>query len=244
MSTSFHLKRALVTGAGKGIGRGIALRLANMGAKVHAISRTDSDLESLRKECGDIEVYNVDIMDWDKTRSVVKNIGPIDFLVNNAGVTIQTPFMDVTKNEIDTSFDTNFKAVVNISQVIARGMIESGRGGSIVNISSLCAQKVFDNVSMYSASKAALDMLTRSMAAELGPHKIRVNSILPGLVVTPLSLATTYGSSEASETFTNKTPLKRLNKIDDIVDVTVFLLSDQAAMVNGLIMPVDGGYGL
>ena len=103
MSTSFRLKRALVTGAGKGIGRGIAIRLANMGAKVHAISRTGSDLDSLKKECSDMEVYNVDIADWDKTRSVVLSMGPVDFLVNNAGVGIQKQFVDVAKSEIDTA---------------------------------------------------------------------------------------------------------------------------------------------
>ena len=86
MSVCFHLKPALVTGAGKGIGRAIALRLANMGAKVHAISRTESDFESIRKECADIDVYNTDIADWAKTREAVKKIGPMDFLVNNAGV--------------------------------------------------------------------------------------------------------------------------------------------------------------
>ena len=108
MSVSFHLKRALVTGAGKGIGRAIALRLANMGAKVHAISRTESDLESLRKECADIDVYNIDIADWAKTREAVKKIGPIDFLVNNAGVLRLSPFLEVTKEHLDNEFDINF----------------------------------------------------------------------------------------------------------------------------------------
>ena len=105
MSVSFHLKRTLVTGAGKGIGPALALRLADMGAKVNAISRTESDLDNLKKGCGNIDGYNIDIADWDKTRSVVENIGPIDMLVNNAAVAIQTPFLDVTKGQLDNEFD-------------------------------------------------------------------------------------------------------------------------------------------
>ena len=242
MSISFHLKRAFVTGAGKGIGRVIALKLANMGAKVHAISRTDSDLDSLKKECGDIEVYNVDIADWDKTRSVVENVGPIEMLVNNAAVAVETPFLDVTKGQLDNVFDINFKAPFNISQVVAKGMVEAGQGGSIVNISSIGSLRVFDKWSVSSASKAALDMLTKNMAAELGPHNVRVNSILPGLVLTPLSLTTTFGSNEGQQHIISRTPLRRIAKMEDIVNATVFLLSDQSAMINGIVMPVDGGF--
>ena len=98
-------------------------------------------------------------------------------------------------------------------------------------------------VSVYSASKAAMDMLTRSMAAELGPYNIRVNSILPGLVLTPSTLtATDHGSDEGQQYFVNNTPLKRLAEPNDVVNATVFLLSDQAAMINGIVMPLDGGF--
>ena len=156
MSVSFHFKRALVTGAGEGIGRAIALRLANMGAKVHAISRTESDLESLRKECADINVYHIDIVDWGKTQEAVKKIGPIDFLVNNAGVIRQSAFLEVTKEHLDTEFDINFKAVFNISQAVAKGMVETGQGGSIVNMSGIAALRAVADVNEPRREKTGL----------------------------------------------------------------------------------------
>ena len=240
MSTFFHLKRALVTGAGKGIGRAIALRLANMGANVHAISRTKSDLDSLKEECTDIDVYNVDIADWDKTRSVLQSIGPVEMLVNNAGVVYPSAFLETSKDQLDNQLDINFKAAFNISQVVAKGMVERGKGGSIVNMSSAVGIKVVDNTTVYSVSKAALDMLTRSMAAELGPHNIRVNSINPGLVSTAMILKCGI-SEEFQQHYINRSPIKRLVEINDVVNATIFLLSDQAAMTNGIILPVEGG---
>ena len=242
MSTGFHLKRALVTGAGKGIGRGIALRLANMGAKVHAISRTEADLESLKTEYRDMEVYTVDITNWDKTRSVVTSIGPVDYLVNNAGVAIQTPFMDITKNELNKAVDTNLKAAFNISQVVVKGMIKAGRGGSIVNISSIVAFKPFDNVTLSCTTKAALSMLTKTMAAELGPHNIRVNSVNPGMVLTPSALRMSFGTEEGQRVWISKTPLRKLVKVDDVIDATVFLLSDKSSAITGIEIPVDCGF--
>ena len=240
MSINFHLKRALVTGAGKGIGRGIALKLATLGAKVHAISRTQSDLDNLRKESGDIKIHNVDIGDWDKTSDVVKNIGPIDMLVNNAAVVHINSFLEGTKHQLDDQFDINFKAVYNISQLVARGMVERGHGGSIVNISSSFSFRPGISYSVYSASKAAMDMLTRSMAVELGPHNIRVNSICAGIVITPMLLK--LGDiEETRKRFAPSIPLRRLTEVDEIVHPTIFLLSDQASIITGAVLVADGG---
>ena len=105
MSVFFYLKHALVTGARKRIGRAIALKFANLGAKVHAIIRTESDLDSLKKECSDLDVYNVDIADWDTTRSVVQNKGPIDMSVNNAGIIYPSSFLETSKEQLDIQFD-------------------------------------------------------------------------------------------------------------------------------------------
>ena len=121
-------------------------------------------------------------------------------------------------------------------------MVETRQGGSIVSVSSIGSLRVFDKASIYGASKAALDMVTKSMAFELGPHNIRVNSILPGLVLTPLSLTTTFGSDGGQQYIISRTPLRRIARMDDIVNATVFLLSDQSAMINGITMPVDGGF--
>ena len=243
MSLGFSLKRALVTGAGKGMGRGIALRLAGMGAKVHAISRTDSDLDSLKKECTDMEVYNIDIADWDKTRELVKTMGPIDFLVNNAAVIQQTPFLDTPKTQLDYEFDVNFKAAFNISQVVANRMVQDGRGGSIVNISSISSLRCHDGITSYSTAKAALDKLTKNMAMELGPHNIRVNCINPGTVLTTMQDNLSFGGTEEGRRFLkDNTPLRKYTEVDDIVDTTVFLLSDQSSATTGIIIPVDGGF--
>ena len=131
----------------------------------------------------------------------------------------------------------------NISQVVAKGMVEAGQGGSIVKMSGIGALRVFDNASVLGASKAAMDMLTMYMAGELGPHKIRVNSINPGLFPSSLTLgAKDIGSEESQQYIISNTPLRRFTEINDIVNATVFLLSDQAAMINGIVMPLDGGF--
>ena len=239
--SSFHLKRALVTGAGKGIGRAIALELAHKGTEVHAISRTQLDLDNLRKECPDITVHNIDVADWDKTRSTVKSIGAVDFLVNNAAIYLEVPFLDLNKKQLDSLFDINFKSVINISQMVARQMVENNRGGSIVNMSSTGGFKVAPNMCLYCTSKAALDMLTKSMAIELGPHNIRVNSINPGLLSTNMTKNTSIGTAEFQKLYSDITPLRGLVRLQDVVNATMFLLSDQSSMVTGNIFPVDGG---
>ena len=241
MNILFHSKRALVTGAGKGIGRAIAIRLAALGATVHAISRTQADLDSLKEEAPGIDVYNVDIADWDKTRSAVESIGPVELLVNSAGLTHATPFLDVTKELLDNEFDINYKAAFNISQAVAKEMVNRGQGGSIVNVSSAVSLKVARNLSVYSSSKAAMDMLTRTMAEELGPYNIRVNSVNPGIILTLLSLRTRFTSKVSIEYVKGRTPLRRLAEIEELVSVTMFLLSDHASFVNGHVMPVEGG---
>lgn len=240
MEKGFSGKRALVTGAGKGIGRGIAVKLAELGAKVHAISRTQADLDSLKQEVPSIEIYNVDIAEWDKTRSIVQSIGPIDLLVNNAGITNWTSFLEVTKEELDNLFDINYKATFNISQVIAKGMVERGEGGAIINMSSVAGLRALNNHTIYCSAKGAMDMLTRTMALELGPHKIRVNSVNPTAVLTTLGKKG-FGDPKKQAETKSQIPLHRLAEVEDIVNATIFLLSDQASMINGIIMPVDGG---
>ncbi|KAL3870403.1 hypothetical protein ACJMK2_038471 [Sinanodonta woodiana] len=182
MNIRFEGKRALVTGAGRGIGRGIVKKLAECGAECVALSKTQENMDSLKNEVPGIQTVVVDLADWTATRDALENIGKIDLLVNNAGILIKSSFLETTKEDLDKVLDVNFKAVFNVSQIVARSMVETGNGGAIVNVSSISSRTAFRNVGSYCCSKGAMDSLTQVMATELGPHKIRVNSVHPYLV--------------------------------------------------------------
>ncbi|XDV45156.1 hypothetical protein PO909_013295 [Leuciscus waleckii] len=171
MEITFSGKRALVTGAGKGIGRATALALARCGSEVTAVTRTKADLDSLVQECPSIKPVCVDLSDWDATAQALKDVGPVDLLVNNAACASLQPFLEVTPDQFDMSFSVNVKAALHVAQIVARGMKERGTGGSIVNISSQASQCALKDHAVYCATKGALDMLTRVMALELGPYQ-------------------------------------------------------------------------
>ncbi|XP_051273142.1 L-xylulose reductase isoform X3 [Dicentrarchus labrax] len=155
MEISFTGKRALVTGAGKGIGRATALALARCGAKVVAVTRTQADLSSLVQECASISPVCVDLADWGATEVALRDIGPIDLLVNNAACASLQPFLEVTPDQFNHSFDVNVKAVLHVSQlcvsgqIVARGMKARGSGGSIVNLSSQASQCALRDHAVY-----------------------------------------------------------------------------------------------
>ncbi|XP_069887782.1 carbonyl reductase [NADPH] 2-like isoform X2 [Dipodomys merriami] len=186
MQFNFSGLRALVTGAGKGIGRDTAKALHAAGARVVAVSRTHADLVSLSGECPGVEPVCVDLGDWEATGRALGSVGPVDLLVNNAAVALRQPFLEVTKDFFDRSIDVNVRSVIQVSQIVARGMIDRGVPGSIVNISSMLALIPFPNLTSYCCSKGAMTMLTKAMALELGPHKIRVNTVNPTLVMTDM----------------------------------------------------------
>ncbi|XP_076075538.1 L-xylulose reductase-like [Mytilus galloprovincialis] len=240
MEVKLDGKRALVTGAGKGFGREIAKRIAKCGAETFALSRTQEDLDSLKSEVPNINIINVDLQDWDKTREEVRKVGHIDLLVNNAGVICRIPFIDTPKEEIDRLYDVNVKAVFNVSQVIAKRMIEKGKGGSIVNISSIASRTVLPGASAYCSTKGAVDNITRCMALELGPHNIRVNSVNPTFVITNM----TKGQEHTVSSILERTPIGRFPEIKDVVNAVVFLLSDESGMISGESLRVDGGVGV
>ncbi|XP_077482108.1 L-xylulose reductase [Stigmatopora argus] len=241
MEISFKGKEALVTGAGKGIGRATALALAHYGANVTALTRTQSDLDSLVKECPAIIPVCVDLADWKATEATLKNIGPFDLLINNAACAKLQPFLEVTPDQFDQSFNVNVKAVLNVSQIVARGMIARDSRGSIVNVSSQASQCALKNHTVYCATKAALDMLTKMMALELGPHQIRVNSVNPTVVMTEMGRRG-WSDPEKAKTMTSRIPLGRFAEVDEVVNSILFLLSDKSTMINGVSLPVDGGF--
>ncbi|VDH97055.1 L-xylulose reductase [Mytilus galloprovincialis] len=243
MNIDFKGRIALVTGAGKGIGRCIALKLSKLGAKVFAISRTESDLDNLKEEDSSIETRCLDIGNWDNTRKVIEDIGQVDLLVNNAGISKRQTVLEVTEEFIDEHFDVNFKAALNISQIVAKGIISRKGSGAIVNISSISSTLAFPGVPIYCTTKAAMDMLTKSMALEFGPLKIRVNSCNPGVVLTPMTEKFLV-AQEQKDALTGRIPMGRFIEQDEVANTVVFLLSDYATMINGALVPVDGGHSI
>jgi NAD(P)-dependent dehydrogenase (short-subunit alcohol dehydrogenase family) len=240
MAMRFAGKRALVTGAGKGIGREIALLLAGSGATVVAVSRTEDDLASLQREI-DCEAIVADLADVEEARAAARRAGPVDLLVNNAGVSIPQPFLETTVEAFDRTIAVNLRAALVIAQVVAARMIERGRGGAIVNISSQASMVGLADHAAYCASKGALDQLTRVMALELGPHRIRVNAVNPTVTLTPMGQMA-WGDPAKSDPMKAKIPLRRFAAPIEVAQAVAFLLSDEAAMIHGVTLPVDGGF--
>lgn len=241
MEINFKHQRALVTGAGKGIGRDLVKKLVQCGATVYAISRTKRDLDSLAQECHGIHTITCDLGDWGATEEAVKSCGDIDLLVNNAGVALLQPFLEATAEAFDRSFAVNVRSMLQVSQIVAKNMIARKSGGSIVNLSSQASQVGLADHAVYCATKAAVDSLTATMGLELGPHNIRVNAVNPTVVNTEMGKVGWSDPAKAGPMLA-KIPLGRFAEVEDVVNVILFLLSDKAAMVNAVTLPVDGGF--
>lgn len=240
MNIDFTGKRALVTGAGKGIGRILAKVLVEYGAEVVAISRTQSDLDSLRIEIG-CPIICADLSHAEAARQAAQAAGDIDLLVNNAGIAILQPFLEATADAFDQTMAVNVRAAFIVSQVIAGKLIARGRPGAIVNVSSQSSMRALHNHAAYCASKGALDQLTRVMALELGPYNIRVNAVNPTVTLTPMG-EMAWGDPAKSGPMMQHIPLKRFAQPRDVAESIAFLLSDQANMISGVMLPVDGGF--
>ncbi|CAJ0958985.1 unnamed protein product [Ranitomeya imitator] len=218
MDISFTGHRALVTGAGKGIGRAAVKALRAAGAEVIALSRSLEDLESLTMPRSGDRVHGPN---WSATEAALTSLQAVDLLVNNAGVALLQPFLEITPEAIDRSFDVNVRAAILVSQTVARQMIKRGMGGAIVNVSSQASQVALQNHSVYCATKGALDMLTKVMALELGPKKIRVNCVNPTVIMTDRGRAN-WSDPQKAAPMLNRIPLgrfaelpaKRIDKLD------------------------------
>lgn len=227
-----------------GIGRELTIKLAKLSAKVIAISQTQSKLDSLKDELKEYEVttVQVNLANWDETcQKLGKICEDVDFLVNNAGYAQGlVPIIDQTEEELDHTLAVNLKAPINLIRLVGPGMKER-RFGSIVNISSVAGIAALDGHLAYASSKAALDMVTKISAKELGPFNVRVNSINPTVVWTDMGR---LGWSEPAkkEAMISKIPLGRFVGVDEVVGPIIFLLSDQSAMINGVMLPIDGGF--
>ncbi|WP_309572761.1 glucose 1-dehydrogenase [Deinococcus sp.] len=236
----FTGRRALVTGAGKGIGREIAAFLASCGAQVVAVSRSADDLAELARDHSCIPVV-ADLEEAGAARDAARSAGPIDLLVNNAGISILQPFLEVTPDAFDRTMAVNVRAALIVSQEVARGLIGRGVPGAIVNVSSQASTVGLPDHAAYCASKGALDQLTRVMATELGPHGIRVNAVNPTVTLTPMGRMA-WGDPAKSGPMLARIPLGHFAQPLDIAQTVAYLLSDAAGMIHGTTLPVDGGF--
>ena len=239
-------KVALVTGAGKGIGAGCAIGLAEAGADLVLASRTESDLESVagavRERGRRALVVPTDVTDAEQRVHLVEaamaEYGRLDILVNNAGGWLPRPFLQTSERNLEAALRFNVTTAFVLSQLAVPHMVAGG-GGAIVNISSRSASMVQPAFTAYAASKAALSMLTRAMAPELAP-KVRVNAIEVGGVETA-GLATVLTDDSIREQLEGNTPMHRVGQPEDIAAAVLYLVSDASSWVTGKIFEVDGG---
>ncbi len=244
---SFRLegKRALVTGAGRGIGLAAAAALAEAGADVTLVSRTASEIETaaheIRKNGGRADALVLDLIDTAATRAVIGRGGPFDILVNNAGAARHSPVLDVTEENFDAVSDLNIKAAFFVAQEVARGLVAAGKPGSLIHISSQMGHVGGPNRSVYCATKWAMEGFSKAMAIEFGPKAIRSNTVAPTFIVTELTRR--FFDDPAFEAWVlSKIKLGRLGRVEDLMGPIVFLASDASALVTGTSLVVDGGW--
>ncbi|KAJ8317736.1 hypothetical protein KUTeg_005640 [Tegillarca granosa] len=248
MAYSFTGKRALVTGGSRGIGKVIVKNLIDAGAEVFALAKTQTNLDKLKSEIPSVNIIAVDLADWDVTRNAVENIGDIDLLVNNAAFLDEEirdhSFIDTPSDILELIINVNLKSAFNISQVVARNMIKRSSGGAIINVSSLAGLRPFKGLSSYCVSKAGMDMMTKVMALELGPHNIRVNSVSPTNVRTEFfeKLMNRPDLRKIYDEMLERHPLGKITEMKDISNAVLFLLCEKASMITGAILLVDSGY--
>ncbi len=246
---------ALITGAGSGIGRAIARALADEGAIVVV---TDADLGRATETCNDIpgsQAMQLDVTSLASARAIAieieREIGPIEILANNAGVSTMAPIWDLTEQEWDFNFDVNVKGVFIVTQAVIPSMMKRKRG-SIVNTASMAGKKGVPLLAHYAASKWACIGFTKSAAVELGPYGIRVNCVCPGYVATAMqereleweSAARGLTMEEVKAEYISKTPLGRMQTPEDVAQVVAYLASDDAEFLTGADIDVTGGANL
>ena len=237
---TFSGKTILVTGAGKGIGRATVADLIGRGATVIALSRSAADLAEIEAAHG-CRTIAVDLADAAATRAAVRSALPFDLLVNCAGITELQSVLDTTVEAFDTVMAVNARAPLIVSQEYARDVLARGAKGAIVNVSSIASFMGFADHAAYCASKGALDGLTRVMANELGRQGVRVNGVHPVVTLTPMAVKA-WSDPAKSEPMLKRIPLGRFVEPAEVASAIAFLLSDDAAMVNGVDLPVDGGF--
>jgi NAD(P)-dependent dehydrogenase (short-subunit alcohol dehydrogenase family) len=243
-------KVALVTGAFGGLGRDFAGMLARAGAAVALAGRRLGEgralADALRRDGARVEAFAMDVTDRASVDAAVERaeatLGPIDVLVNNAGVAVTRPFVDLTEREWRDVLDVNLDGAFRVAQAVALRMRALHRGGSIVNIASVLGERVTAQVAPYAASKAALVQLTRAMAVELARDGIRVNALSPGYILTPINRD--FFATEAGQALVKRVPQRRLGRAEDLEAALLLLCSDASSFMTGATIPVDGGHAV
>lgn len=238
-------KIAVITGGASGIGFAIAKKFVLNGITSVLVGRNSTKLEEACLQLGKLSgFYTCDISRLRDIPLLVKNImddyGQIDILVNNAGIHLKKPIADVNDKEYQKVILTNQTSVFCLTREVAVFMQKQGKG-SVLNISSMASRYGIPYVIAYTASKSAIEGMTRAMAVELSPKGIRVNCIAPGFIKTDMSSAALDNDSERKKKVISRTPLGRLGEPEEVAEAAYFLVSDSASFITGVILPVDGG---
>lgn len=239
-------KIAIVTGGGSGIGLAIAEKFVQNNIRTIIMGRDEVKLNTTKDNLGALcEVIQCDLSELTAIPGVVAGIiqkfGQIDILVNNAGINLKKDFTDVTDEEFQRVLLTNVNAVFSLSREVVKTWLEKDIKGSIINISSMASQYGLPKVIAYSASKAAIEGMTRAMASELSPRGIRINCIAPGFIATDMSAKALNNDSERKQKVMSRTPMGYLGQPSDIGDAALFLATEASKYITGVVLPVDGG---
>lgn len=238
-------KVAIVTGGGSGIGLAIAEKFTQAGFETIIAGRDKKKLVQAKEKLGDhCHVRVCDVSELSSIPSfvgeVIKQFGQVDVLVNNAGINMKKNIEEVTDDDFQKIITTNLTAVFVMSREVIKYMLEK-KNGCIINISSMAAQYGLPRVIAYSASKTAIDGMTRAMAVELGPKGIRINAIAPGFIITDMTDKALNSDPERKAKVFNRTPMGYMGQPSDIGEAALFLASDAAKYITGVVLPVDGG---
>ncbi|MGH9589552.1 MAG: SDR family NAD(P)-dependent oxidoreductase [Terracidiphilus sp.] len=242
-------KAAIVTGAGTGIGQGIAKRLGAEGVKVIVdyIGQSDGAEQTqraIREAGGQAEIVQADITSMDDVKRLIdtawQRFGAVDILVNNAGIEHKSAFWETEESEYDKVLAVNLRGPFFLTQLFVRRLLDAKKGGRVINISSVHEDMAFPGFTTYCCSKGGLRMFLHNLAVELGPLGININNVAPGAIVTPINKALLSDKAKLDDLLP-KIPLGRLGTTDDVAGVVAFLASDDAAYVTGATFVVDGG---
>ena len=239
-------KYALVTGAGKGLGRACSIALAEAGATVIGLSRTQSDLDKLQKNIkktkGRLIKVNCDVMNYEDLTNKLNKIKIIDILVNNAGTNIPEPFEKIQQKSMNYIVDLNLKAAFNVAQLVVKKMLKNKkRGGSIINMSSQLGHVGMIGRNVYNMTKFGIEGLTKGMGVELASRNIRVNAVAPTFVETPM-VKRFFKNKKFKKLALGNIPMGKAATEGDVATAVCFLASDAAGMITGTSLLIDGGW--